>query len=99
MENLNIELLGVNMVVLNPYVEALEKKKAIGIILQEKDKKDLIKKSDLDKLKVLKVSKDCTLVKEGNFIKIKNDRIPSLESFCDGKYLILSQHDVLFIYK
>jgi len=46
MENLKIELMGVYFVVENPYVKAIEEKKALGLILQEKDKKDLVTKED-----------------------------------------------------
>jgi hypothetical protein len=98
MENLKIELMGVYFVVENPYVKAIEEKKALGLILQEKDKKDLVTKEDLDKLKVVKTSKDCKFVKEGMFVKINNNRLQSAESFEKGKYIILSEHDILFIY-
>ena len=98
MENLKIELMGVYFVVENPYVKAIEEKKALGLILQEKDKKDLVTKEDLDKLKVVKTSKYCKFVKEGMIVKINNNRLQSAESFEKGKYFILSEHDILFIY-
>jgi hypothetical protein len=99
MENLKITLMGVYFVVENPYIKAMEEKKALGLILQEKDKKDLVTKEDLDKLKVVETSKDCKVVKPGMFVKINNARLANSESFEKGKYIILSEHDVLFIYK
>jgi len=99
MENLKIELTGVNLVVENPYVKALEEKKANGLILQEKDKKELVTKEDLDKLLVIATSDNCKLTRAGEHIKVNNQRLANAESFEKGKYIILSEHDILFIYK
>ena len=91
MENLKIKLTGVNLVVENPYVKALEEKKANGLILQEKDKKELVTKEDLDKLLVIATSDNCKLTRAGEHIKVNNQRLANAESFEKGKYIILSE--------